>query len=369
MKKETHRSRGIVLHDFFEIKGGGERLVLTLAKGLGLDLCFGFWTQGSYPQEIALKGIKRVYDLRAYTSIICWRTIKQMLAFRLKTKSFLKHYEIAIYSGVDAPLAVFNHSGRDIFYCHTPPRFIYDQRDFFLKLYSPIWHPFIKLAAVWIRFFYERAVQRMDLIIANSKNVKGRVKRYLGLDSIVIYPPVETEKFCWLGQDDFFLSTARVDPLKRVALVVRAFLKMPDKKLVVISGGSDLPKIKKLAAHAPNIKIFGWVDDKTLRELIGRCLATIYIPRDEDFGISPVESMAAGKPVIGVAEGGLLETIVDGKTGFLLPPEPKEEELCAVVKEMTPKRAFEMRSSCEARARLFDRKVFLEKMKQVLNGL
>ena len=96
-------------------------------------------------------------------------------------------------------------------------------------------------------------------------------------------------------------------------LIVKAFKKMPDKRLVVVSGGADMPGIKQIAEESPNIEVLGWISEARLCDLMGRCIATIYIPRDEDFGISPVESMAAGKPVIGVQEGGLLETVGGGE--------------------------------------------------------
>ena len=159
------------------------------------------------------------------------------------------------------------------------------------------------------RFSYERAIRCMDIIIYHSETVRKRIERFLGYDSVVIYPPCETERFQWIEGGDFYLSTARLDPMKRVDLIVKAFKKMPDKRLVVVSGGADMPGIKQIAEESPNIEVLGWISETRLCDLMGRCIATIYIPRDEDFGISPVESMAAGKPVIGVQEGGLLETV------------------------------------------------------------
>jgi glycosyltransferase involved in cell wall biosynthesis len=178
-----------------------------------------------------------------------------------------------------------------------------------------------------------------------------------------------------------------VDPLKRVELIVRAFKKMPDKRLVVVSGGSDLPKIKKIGDDASNIHVLGWVDEATLEDLMGRCIGTIYIPRDEDFGISPVESMAAGKPVIGVQEGGVIETVGDAdmmsqgartvhgspeerlrvtNCGILIASEPQEEDIMDAVKWLTPERARQMRASCERKARRFGKDVFVENMMKII---
>ena len=150
-----------------------------------------------------------------------------------------------------------------------------------------------------------------------------------------------------------------------------------------------MAKIKRMTEKAQNIDVLGWVDDEKLRDLMGRCIATIYIPRDEDFGISPVESMAAGKPVIGVQEGGLLETVGGSRgekaedrgqgsavgkglmitdCGVLVPKEPKMEDVVEAVEWMTPKRVLAMRGSCEERAKRFDTALFIQKMRDVIEG-
>ena len=98
----------------------------------------------------------------------------------------------------------------------------------------------------------------------------------------------------------------------------------------------------------------------------GNAIATIYIPKDEDFGISPVESMSAGKPVIGAGEGGLLETIIHGKTGWLTPPNPSLKELIQAIKEINPKQALSMRKTCEKQAMIFCTKNFIKNMREII---
>ncbi|MBN1276035.1 MAG: glycosyltransferase, partial [Deltaproteobacteria bacterium] len=188
-----------------------------------------------------------------------------------------------------------------------------------------------------------------------------------GLDSKVVYPPCETDNFRWYGQDGYYLSTARLENFKRVDVIVRAFLEMPDQKLIVTSGGTELDRLKKIADGAGNIKFTGWTGEDELHRLMGNATATIYIPKDEDFGMSPVESMAAGKPVIGVKEGGLLESVINGETGALLRPDPCEEDVVDAVRHMDPKTALDMRRACEKQAVRFDKKIFLEKMKRILS--
>jgi len=99
---------------------------------------------------------------------------------------------------------------------------------------------------------------------------------------------------------------------------------------------------------------------------MGNAIASIYIPIDEDFGMSPVESMASGKPVIGVREGGLLETVIHGETGLLVSPDPSEEDLIKAVREMGAKTALGMRGICEARARRFTKEIFVDEISAVL---
>ncbi len=231
----------------------------------------------------------------------------------------------------------------------------------------PAWQrPLLKVVMSLYRLAYEHALRRMDVIVCNSETVRRRIKRFLGNDSVVIYPPCETERFRWINQDNYYLSTARLDSMKRVDLIVKAFDKMPNKRLLVVSEGVDMSKIKRIAEKALNIEVLGRVGEEHLSDLIGRCIATIYIPKDEDFGMSPVESMAAGKPVIGVREGGLLESVISGETGLLVRPEPVAEDIIEAVQQMDAQTALSMRGACEAQARRFDKGVFLEKMKEIL---
>jgi len=356
--------RTIVLHDYFERAEGGGRLSSLLVKGLDADLCYGF---ACLPHPF-VEGFQnpREKDLKAFSSIPLWRQFKLARTFETKT-AFLANYQTAIYSGFYTPLAINHHlKGKNILYCHTPPRFIYDQKDFYLQSLSPVLRPLLNRFTNWLQPRYEQAVQKMDLIIANSNNIQQRIKRYLNKDSTVIYPPCEIEKFQWISQQDYYLSFGRLDPLKRVSRIVEAFLQMPDKKLVIASEGSDYLKIREQIGNAKNIQLLGKVTEKTLLELIGNCIATLYIPQDEDFGMSPVESMAAGKPVLGVAEGGLLESILPEQTGILLLPNPCVENIIKGVEKLTPHYALEMRENCEKQAQQFSVERFLIEINRTL---
>ncbi|MAZ18296.1 MAG: glycosyl transferase family 1 [Ahrensia sp.] len=357
-----------VFHDYFAIRGGGERLVLTLAEALDAEIVCGYRTADTFDAAMFPASLR---DLNLPQSLRRPGLRPLALSARFaRERSRAAQGKLRIFSGVAAPLAAPKraHGACNIFYCHTPPRFLFDQRAHFVDALPAAQ----RLAAIPLLAAYERAyrhaIARMDVIVANSENTRARIRQYLDRDSIVVHPPCDTERFIWRGQKDYFLSTARLAPLKRVDRIVTAFRDMPDKNLVVVSGGSELPALRRLAAGARNIDIRGWVAEDELHALIGNAIATIYLAEDEDFGMSPVESMAAGKPVIGVSEGGLLETVIPEETGILVPAGAAVADLADAVGRLTPARALAMRSACEARAAHFSREKFIDAMKAVIRN-
>jgi glycosyltransferase involved in cell wall biosynthesis len=356
----------IVLHDYYENADGGGRLCLTLAKSLNGHLCYGY-KQEQHPYFRDNERYYHEHNLDVFSRIRILKQISLIRAFSKRT-GFLESYDTVVYSGFYSVNAVQQHCiGRNIYYCHTPPRYIYDQKKQYEKQAGILGRPILRYFNRKYKPMYEMAVQQMDLILANSYHVKNRIKRYLHLNSEVVYPPCNTNRFRFLGQGKFYLSTARIDPLKRVETIVRAFLDMPEKELIVVSSGTNYPRICKLALGVPNIKVLGWVTEQRLAELIGNCIATIYIPKDEDFGMSPVESMAAGKPVIGVREGGLRETILDGETGILLPPDPEIASVKEAVHSLSAEKATGMKFACQQQAQRFSAQKFARNMERYLH--
>lgn len=202
---------------------------------------------------------------------------------------------------------------------------------------------------------YEKDISKMDLVLTNSLNTQKRIKDFLWIDAQILYPPVDLGKFQYKGQKDYYMSFARLSDAKRVDLIIEAFKQMPDKKLVVTYGKNDPQKQKifDLASGCENITFLQSPDDEEFAWLIGNAIATLYIPIDEDFGMSPIESMSAGKPVIWVNDGGLKETILDGKTWYLLPKNIWVSDIIEAVEKLTPEKALSMKLDCEMRARDF----------------
>lgn len=198
--------------------------------------------------------------------------------------------------------------------CLTPPRFLWDDSQkfveefgypFFIKAFLP---PFITYLRIWDK----EASHRVDEFWGISKFIQGRIKKYYGRESDLIYPPVDVSKFS-IGarKGDYFLMAGRLVAYKRFDLGIKAFnaLGLP---LKIVGIGPEMKRLKKMAGD--NIEFLGQVPDGQLAELYAGARAFIF-PQEEDFGIVPLEAMASGCPVIAYGSGGALETVVDGVTG------------------------------------------------------
>ena len=177
-------------------------------------------------------------------------------------------------------------------------------------------------------------------------------------------PPVDIRRFQWQGDGDCYLSLAGLEDFKRVDELVRVFQLMPQYRLVVVSGGTESDRLKQLVDGATNITFTSWVSER-ITGFVCNARAAVYLPIDEDFGVSPVDALAAGKPVIGVAEGGLLETVVDGESGILIKGWPTPEKIRAAVARLESLNPPALRAVCELRAALFDENIFIEKMQKL----
>ncbi len=359
------KNKTIILHDTFLYKWGWERLILMMAKALKSDLASGFFSKWSFDLRKGwFKG--KMISLTDEVFKKWFRHFKLKWSFLFKTK-FLKDYHTVIFSG-DSISAVRNckKSTKKIYYCHTPPRYLYDLKDIYLKKVPFLLRPAFLIVSYFFKKMYEKDIKKMDLILTNSINTQKRIKKFLWLESEVLYPPVDLEEFKFLWQWDYYLSFARLSDAKRVDRVVEAFKSLPEKKLVVIYGENDpqRQKIFSLAEWYQNIEFKTLPWNIGFTDYVGNSIATIYIPIDEDFGMSPVESMAAWKPVLWVAEWGLKESIQDKKTGVLIPAWAKVSDIIDALNFLTPGKCLEMRYDCEKRPVDFGLWEFERKLKE-----
>jgi len=205
-------------------------------------------------------------------------------------------------------------TAKHICYCHTPPRFLWtDSHNYLeeLKLNS-FFKKLLPFYLTRLRQWDKIAAERVDHFIANSEEVRKRIKKYYNRESEVIYPPVDTQRFYISPkQENYFLAGGRLVGYKRFDLIIEAFNRL-NLPLKIFGAGPMLKKLKVQAKN--NVTFLGRVSDERRAELFSRAQAFIN-PQLEDFGITAVEAMASGRPVIAYKAGGALETIVEGKTG------------------------------------------------------
>jgi len=371
-----------IFHAFFFQKGGAEKFVFNVRNHFNADLFagavnFNLYNKPSkdyFSTELFNENFRLSYLHRDLNTPIL-RVIKRYLffIFSLKIKKLI-NYDAIIFSGniffVQKRLNKLRARNTDhtkplfIAYVHSPPRFLTDQREKVAGTFPIVIKSLFRLASKYLLHEYKEGMNCMDLILANSANTQKRMSSYLGLESEIIYPAVDINKFKFISNQDYYLSYARLEEMKRVPLILEAFAKMPDKKLIICSSGPLKNWIIELieAGNLKNISFEGLVSEDRLVDLVGNCLAGIYIPVDEDLGMTQIELMAAGKPVIGVKEGGLLETVIDGTTGILLPPNPTVGDLMLAVQTFDRQKAQSMKEACIKQAEKFSAEISFEKI-------
>lgn len=383
-----------IFHQFLraDCKGGGEKLVLDLRQYLGADLWVGSFEESGWGKQLAgdddyvkkvwTKNLDFVYlhnELKIPYLKQFWRQFNFLLSPKIRE---LEKYDVIIFSGNIGfvPRRVAKMKSQKIWYVHTPPRPFTDQFESKLEKMKFWQKPIFRLLQKFILWQYKKDLAVIDKVVVNSKNIQNRLFKYTGIKAdTILYPPVNTDKFKFLGQGDYFLSVARIEDLKRIKALVMAFEKMPEKKLIICSTGplKDwlVGEIKN--KNLKNIEYRGLVSEDELASLVGNCLAGIYIPVDEDFGMVPPEFMSAGKPVIGSKEGGLLETILDQKTGILIDTLKSNgslesdkvvaQRLVQVIQNTPVETFWQMRKESEKQGQRFSQTRFFTEMEEVVN--
>lgn len=197
-------------------------------------------------------------------------------------------------------------------YVHSPIRYAWDLQNQYLKesgLDKGVKGCLAKAILSYMRMWDIRTSNGVDYFIANSEFIAKRIWKCYRRKADVIYPPVDVDSFEYYdGKEDFYLTASRMVPYKKMDLIVEAFTKMPDKKLVVIGTGPDFEKISAIAKGHDNIRLMGWQPFDVLKEHMQKAKAFVFAA-EEDFGITPVEAQACGTPVIAYGRGGVLETV------------------------------------------------------------
>lgn len=239
----------------------------------------------------------------------------------------LRGYDLVISSeSGPAKGVILPSTTRHVCYCQTPMRYLWEFYLTYQKEYvtSRLKRTLMVPLSNYLRLWDYSTAARVDRFLANSENVRNRIWKTYRRESEVIHPPVAVDSFYWKPAEDYFLIVSALVPYKRIDLAVRAFARS-GRRLIIAGSGSEYRKLKKLAT--PEIEFAGQVSDHQLRELYARCRALL-LPGEEDFGMTPVEAMASGKPVIALGRGGVLESVpLQSPCGGVFYDSPTEGDL------------------------------------------
>jgi glycosyltransferase involved in cell wall biosynthesis len=351
-----------VFHNALDTIGGAERVALTLGRDLPADVI----TAACDPEKIRLMGFERMpRSLGALPRNAPWR---QTAAFiRFAALKLREKYDCHIIAGDWAVGAALRHRP-SLWYVHSPAREIWDLKSFTRdRIVPPPARPAFDLWAAAMRPMYRDCARRAGRLVCNSRNTQARVRRYFDREARVIHPPVETSRFRFKESGDFWLSVNRTIQHKRIEMQFDAFRCLPSERLVMVGayeGASHFGEYRRrMLREAPvNVEVRGAVPMEELAELYARCRGFITASVDEDFGLTAVEAMASGKPVIAPAEGGYLETVVPGETGVLIEG-ISAEKIAGAVRSLKDT-VGRFRMACEARAGDFGAERFVREMRE-----
>lgn len=352
-----------IVHDYLTKLGGAEKVLQTIHE--------------IYPQApiytllYSKKGTKGVfetgYEIRS-------SKLQKLPSFfhrhpRLLLSKFPRAIEEFDFSQFDLVISSSNSFAHGVItspktlhitYCYSPMRYSWDWAHNYLKENNIGMGPlglYIRSIISKIRLWDYNASKRTDKWIAISKTVAKRILKYYRKQSEIIYPPVDIEELLTNDKKpkDYYLIVSRLTQYKNIDLAIKAFnqLEIP---LYIIGEGADEKRLKSIAKE--NIKFLGWKNDQQRNRFISECRAFVF-PGEDDFGMTPVEAMAAGRPVIALNSGGAIETVLSEKTGEFFNQTDNTDDLIKTVKKMEKNYSSYKSEVCKNQAKKFSKEVFI----------
>lgn len=323
-----------VVHEHHPMRGGGERVAEDLAETLNAPLFSAYATEDGEPSDLDVEytevfGEKWYQPLlaREYPHKYIVRDLIYMWAW--EDVDDLQEYDVLVQSGNNPGWYVPHDDQAVVKYVHSTPRTAYDLfhhqgTGVLARLYSKA-----------TRSLYEQNLSYPDVYLANSDLVAARIRKYWGIDEEnirVVYPPVETSAYTpTRGEPGRFVTVSRLSPAKRIDTIIEAF-QGTEYQLDIAGTGPEEDQLRDLARGHENITLHGFVSEDRKRELLERARGFVFIARNEDFGLAPVEAMAAGTPVVGVRDGFTAHQIRHDESGVLCVPNTDSIE--AAVREL-----------------------------------
>lgn len=352
-------ARVAIVHDYLNQRGGAERVVLELSDMWpSAPIYTSLYRAGSTFPAFEKREV-RTSPLDLIPVDQGFRNLFPLFPVAFRLLGDIDADVVVSSSSGWAHMARAASSALHAVYCHTPARWLYGGEHLGSVFRPSARQRLIRPTLSSLRRMDRAAARRAHIYVANSENVRRRIRTTYGIDAAVVPPPVDVDRFTPRPRGDRFLAVSRLLPYKRVDLLIRAATKLR-VGLDVVGDGPDFPALREIAGES--VAFHGAVDDRSLVELMERCRA-VCVAAEEDFGIVAVEAQAAGKPVVAYGRGGALETVKDGLTGAFFYERSPESVIAAL-------RASEaLQSSPEtiaAHARRFSRMAFRTRLTSVL---
>lgn len=372
--------RVAVVHDYLKEYGGAERVLEALHE---IYPDAPIYTSIFLPEFLGPHRVRfRDWDIKTSWFQRIPFNAKLISPFRLlaplvfKTFDFSK-YDVVLVSSTGAYVKQFkvqpfgfaqgeSSKFKVVVYCHTPPRYLYGYATAREWKKNIIFRILGEIANHFLRLIDFKAAQRVDFFIANSGEVKNRIKKFYRREAVVIYPPVDFARSHSSKNQprSYFLAGGRLAKPKHIDLIIETFgkLGLPLK----IFGKEFALSLDVLVSRYPNVSLLGEVSDEDKYELMKNAKAYIFASEDEDFGITPVEAMSVGTPVIAYRSGGVLESVIDGKTGIFF-DELTIKSLSKAVKRFNDLNHFKRNDSIE-QAEKFSKERFKKEILAFVNS-
>lgn len=364
-----------IVHDYIKEYGGAERVLEELIKLYpDADIYTSIYAPeylGPHKKRFENYTIKTTWlnSIPGRHKLISPLRLLSPFAFR---KLNLKHYDVVIVSQTGAyfPNLVHHKKGKLICYTHTPPRYLYGYKTGRNLPKNPIVRALAAVGFNALRIVDFNASKNVDVFIANSEEIKGRIKKFYRKDAVVIYPPVAVPNVVassyQLKATSYYVTGGRLAVAKGIDVIIKAFNKNGKPLKIFGKGFAGYEEHLKslITNHKSSIEFLGEVSDEKKFELLGSAKAFIFSSYDEDFGITPVEAMGVGTPVIAYASGGVKETVIEGKTGVFYNENTSESLNSAILRfesvTLNP-------NDCVERAEKFSEKEFDRKIREVVS--
>jgi len=353
------------VHDNFVQIGGAERVAEAIARVLpNADMFSTVVLPDMLSEYLKTRNVKGTFlrylpGLRKHYRYYFF--LYPLAALSLK----LSRYDVVITSCCGfAKMVRSRRDAVNICYCHTPTRWIwrfqdYAEREQFSRVTKLILRAIIRV----FRKIDLRASRNPDFFIANSGIVAERIRRYYGRASTVLYPPIDCSRFSVShSSDDYYLIVSRLVAYKRIDLAIEACERI-GRTLMIIGDGPDRKRLESLAG--PRTTVRGRLPDPEVATAFENCRAFLF-PGEEDFGMTPLEANAAGKPCVAYGSGGALESIIDGETGVLFTEPTPQSMAAALLRSEAIKWNPQM---LRDHAEHFDTRVFSERFMQLVSRM